>query len=31
MGSYNLDEYIRVGIGTMDENIVFVEVLKRIL
>jgi len=31
MGAYNLSEYIRVGIGTMDENKLFVEALKRIL
>lgn len=31
MGAYNLGEYIRVGIGTMDENKIFVETLKRIL
>lgn len=31
MGAYNLSEYIRVGIGTMDENRTFVEALKRIL
>ena len=31
MGAYNLSEYIRVGIGTMDENKLFAEALKRIL
>jgi len=31
MGAYNLSEYIRVGIGTMEENKLFVEALKRIL
>jgi histidinol-phosphate aminotransferase len=31
MGAYNLSEYIRAGIGTMDENKLFVEALKRIL
>ena len=31
MGAYNLSEYIRVGIGTMDENRLFVEALKKIL
>lgn len=31
MGAYNLSEYIRVGIGTMDENKMFVETLKKIL
>jgi len=31
MGAYNLSEYIRVGIGTTDENKLFVEALKRIL
>jgi histidinol-phosphate/aromatic aminotransferase/cobyric acid decarboxylase-like protein len=31
MGAYNLSEYIRVGVGTMDENRLFIEALKRIL
>jgi len=31
LGAYNLGEYIRVSIGTMDENNVFVEGLKKIL
>jgi len=31
LGAYNLDEYIRVSIGTMDENKLFVDGLKRIL
>jgi histidinol-phosphate/aromatic aminotransferase/cobyric acid decarboxylase-like protein len=31
MGAYNLSEYIRAGIGTMDENKMFVETLKKIL
>jgi histidinol-phosphate aminotransferase len=31
MGAYNLSEYIRVGIGTMEENSLFIEALKRIL
>lgn len=31
MGAYNLGEYIRVSIGTMDENKVFLEALKKIL
>jgi histidinol-phosphate aminotransferase len=31
MGAYNLGEYIRVGVGTMDENRMFVEALKKIL
>jgi histidinol-phosphate aminotransferase len=31
MGAYNLSEYIRVGIGTMEENNLFVEALKKIL
>ena len=31
MGAYNLSEYIRVGIGTMEENRLFIEGLKRIL
>ena len=31
MGAYNLGEYIRVGVGTMEENRMFVEALKKIL
>ena len=31
MGAYNLDEHIRVGVGTMDENRMFIEALKKIL
>jgi len=31
MGAYNLRDYIRVGVGTMDENKLLVEALKRIL
>jgi histidinol-phosphate aminotransferase len=31
MGAYGLPDYIRVTIGTMEENIRFVEALKRIL
>jgi histidinol-phosphate aminotransferase len=31
MGAYNLQGYIRVGVGTMDENRLFIEALKKIL
>lgn len=31
MGAYNLNEYIRVSIGTMEENNLVVEALKKIL
>jgi histidinol-phosphate aminotransferase len=31
MGAYNLSDYIRVGIGTMDENRLFIDALKRII
>lgn len=31
MGAYNLNEHIRVGIGTMEENNLFIEALKKIL
>jgi histidinol-phosphate aminotransferase len=31
MGAYNLTDYIRVGVGTMNENRKFVETLKKIL
>jgi histidinol-phosphate/aromatic aminotransferase/cobyric acid decarboxylase-like protein len=31
MGAYNLNEHIRVGIGTMEENNLFIETLKKIL
>jgi histidinol-phosphate aminotransferase len=31
LGAYNLPEYIRVTIGTMTENSLFIEALKRIL
>ena len=31
MGAYNLPEHIRVSIGRMDENMTFIEALKKIL
>ena len=29
LGGYGLTEYIRVTVGTMDENRMFIEALKR--